>query len=98
WNLGSYVDKIRLCITTAHGHMPSRCCADLDACRKHVSNTDAVFEHWGGRFQKKMPTVDFTGRGWVVEPQKTHHKRGIKLESREAEALTRDNIVIYLSS
>ncbi|CAN0084368.1 unnamed protein product, partial [Sphacelaria rigidula] len=98
WDLGPYVNKIRLNITTVHGHMPSRCCPDLDACRKHVSKSDAVFEHWGGRFQKKMPTVDFNGRGWVVEPQQTHHKRGIKLESRRAGALTRDNIVMYLSS
>ncbi|CAN0105118.1 unnamed protein product [Sphacelaria rigidula] len=44
-DLTLYVNKIRLCITTAHGHQPSRCCPDLDACKKHVGKSDAVFEY-----------------------------------------------------
>ncbi|CAM9740558.1 unnamed protein product [Sphacelaria rigidula] len=50
WDLGSYVDKIRLCTTTVHGHIPSWCCRDLDTYRKHVGEYDAVFEYWGGSF------------------------------------------------
>ncbi|CAM9547720.1 unnamed protein product [Sphacelaria rigidula] len=44
-NLESFVDKIRLCITIVHGHMPSRCCPDLDACQNHVDKADAVLEY-----------------------------------------------------
>ncbi|CAM9984881.1 unnamed protein product [Sphacelaria rigidula] len=43
-NLVSFVNKIRLCITTVHRHMPSRCCPDLDACQKYVDKADAVLE------------------------------------------------------
>ncbi|CAM9660465.1 unnamed protein product, partial [Sphacelaria rigidula] len=44
-NLDSFVNKIRLCITTVYGHMPSGCCPDLDACQKHVDKADAVLEY-----------------------------------------------------
>ena len=46
-----------------------------------------------------MPTVNFTGRGWGVEPEKkSYHKSEVKASSRWTVELTRDNIVICLSS
>ena len=46
-----------------------------------------------------MPTVNFNGRGWGVEPEKMScHKGGVKARSRGTVELTRDNIVVYLSS
>lgn len=48
-DLQSYVNKICLCVTTVHGHVPSRCYHDLDACRKHVDMSEGVFSGgWGG--------------------------------------------------
>lgn len=35
-DLESHVNKIRLCDTTVHGHMPAPYCPELDAVRKHV--------------------------------------------------------------
>ncbi|CAM9320725.1 unnamed protein product [Sphacelaria rigidula] len=98
-DLASHVNKIRLCITTAHGHQPSRYFPDLDACKKHVSKSDAVFEYWGGSFLRSMSPVNFNGRGWGIEPERrTHHKGGVRSSSTAGVELSRDNIVVYLSS
>ncbi|CAM9979479.1 unnamed protein product [Sphacelaria rigidula] len=79
--------------------MPPRCCPDLDACRKHMQKSDALFEYWRGAFGIEVPAVNFNGRGWGVEPEKkTHHKGGVKAASRGEVKLTRDNIVLNLSS
>lgn len=42
------MNKIRLCITAKHEHIPSHCYPDLDICRKQVSMSAAVFESSGG--------------------------------------------------
>lgn len=79
--------------------MPCRCCPDLGGCRKHVGESDAVFEYFGGAFRERMPKVDFNGRGRGVEPkQMTHYKSETKAASTGVVELTRDNFVVYLSS
>ncbi|CAM9835732.1 unnamed protein product [Sphacelaria rigidula] len=60
------------------------------------SNTS---KYWRGRFGKSMPTVNYSGREWGVEPEKkTRHEGGVKTASRGAMELTRDNTVVYSSS
>jgi len=78
---------------------PSRLRPDLDPCTKHVAKADAVLEYWAGVFGKSMPTVNFNGRGWGVEPEmKSYHKGGVKAPSRRTVKLRRENIVVYLNS
>ncbi|CAM9593334.1 unnamed protein product [Sphacelaria rigidula] len=97
-DVASYVNKIRLCITTAHGHQPSRCCPDL-ACKKHVSKSHAVLEYWGGRFARSMSPVNFKGRRWGIEPERrTHRKGSVKSSILAGVELSRNNIVLYFSS
>lgn len=41
-DVGSFVNKICLLITTVHWHMSSRCRPDSDACRRHVEKSESV--------------------------------------------------------
>ena len=78
---------------------PFRCCPDLDSCNKHAAKADAALEYWAGAFGKSIPTVNFNGREWRVEPEmKSYHKGGVKAQIRGTVELTRDDVDVYLSS
>lgn len=71
------MNMIRLCVTALLEHMPISCYPGLDACKRHLGISDAVFEYWKGTFLDRIPTVDCNGRGWGIKlNQKTHDKYG----------------------
>ena len=55
------VNKIHLLCHVVHRHVSLHRCPDLDACRKHVGKSGALFQYWEGDFWDRMITVDFNG-------------------------------------
>ncbi|CAB1101190.1 unnamed protein product [Ectocarpus sp. CCAP 1310/34] len=83
-----YVSLVHYAILQLSKKKTTANCPSSFALRKHAERGNAIFRYWQNGLTEAMPTTEFAGKGWGVDP------RG---KGSDSDELTAENCVLWLS-